>query len=158
MKYNLEETIHKLIQNKKNYIYKSKKFPKNFLYNSQNSNYKKLVEDETYVEKTNARAKKYYELYKILSKGEYELGKSIKNFVDDFKKKYQNLTLEQIKTIKTKNIMSEVVKILELCTNTLNSTYNNYKEEDISYFSLASEQFIFNKIYYMLYDIYEKKY
>ena len=158
LKYNLEETIQKLIQNKKNYFYKSKKFPKNFLYNSQNSNYKKLIEDETYVEKTNAQAKKYYELYKILSKGEYELGKSIKNFVDDFKKKYQNLTSEQIKTIKTKNIMSEVVKILELCTNTLNSTYNNYKEEDISYFSLASEQFIFNKIYYMLYNIYEKKY
>ena len=132
--------------------------PKNILYNSQNSNYKKLIEDETYVEKTNTQAKKYYELYKILSKGEYELGKTVKTFVDDFKKKYQALTIEQVKSIETKNIMIEVVKILELCTNTLNSSYNNYQEDDISYFSLASEQFIFNKIYYILYDIYDKKY
>ena len=158
LKYNIEETIQKLILTKKNNIYETKKLPKSILYNLQNSNYKKLIEDETYVEKTNTQAKKYYELYKILSKGEYELGKTIKTFVDDFKKKYQALTSEQVKGIETKNIMIEVVKILELCTNTLNSTYNNYQEDDISYFSLASEQFIFNKIYYILYDIYDKKY
>ena len=158
LKYNIEEAIQKLILTKKNNIYETKKLPKNILYNSQNSNYKKLIEDETYVEKTNTQAKKYYELYKILSKGEYELGKTVKTFVDDFKKKYQALTIEQVKSIETKNIMIEVVKILELCTNTLNSSYNNYQEDDISYFSLASEQFIFNKIYYILYDIYDKKY
>ena len=55
--------------------------------------------------------------------------------------------------------MMEVVKILELCTNTLNSSYNNYDyNNDITYFSLASEQFLFNKIYYIIYDIYDKKY
>ena len=42
--------------------------------------------------------------------------------------------------------------------NTLNSTYNNYQNYESSYFSLASEQFIFSKIYYIIYDIYDKKY
>ena len=48
--------------------------------------------------------------------------------------------------------------MLELCINTLNSTYNNYQNNDSAYFSLASEQFLFSKIYYIIYDIYDKKY
>ena len=54
--------------------------------------------------------------------------------------------------------MRDIVKIIELCINTLNSTYNNYQNYESSYFSLASEQFIFSKIYYIIYDIYDKKY
>ena len=54
--------------------------------------------------------------------------------------------------------MIEIVKIIELCIKTLNSTYNNYQNNDSIYFSLASEQFLFSKIYYMIYDIYDKKY
>ena len=158
LKYNLEDSLQKIIQNKKNEIFKSKKLPNNILYNSKNSNYQQLIEDQTYVEKTNSNAKKFYDLYKILSKGEYELGKTIQLFVDDFKKKYQLLNEEKIKNLETKNIMMEIAKILELCTNTLNSTYNNQEDDDISYFSLASEQFLLNKIYYIIYDIYDKKY
>ena len=159
LKYNIEESIQKIIQNKKNEIIKSMNLPRDILLNSENFNYRKLLDDETYVEKTNSQAKKFYELYKILSKGEYELGKSIKLFIEQFKKKYQSMTITQINTIDTKNIMMEVVKILELCTNTLNSSYNNYDyNNDITYFSLASEQFLFNKIYYIIYDIYDKKY
>ena len=159
LKYNIEESIQKIIQNKKNEIIKSMNLPRDILFNSENFNYRKLLDDETYVEKTNSQAKKFYELYKILSKGEYELGKSIKLFIEQFKKKYQSMTITQINTMDTKNIMMEVVKILELCTNTLNSSYNNYENNnDITYFSLASEQFLFNKIYYIIYDIYDKKY
>ena len=157
LKYNLEELIQQIIQNRKNQILQRKNIPKDIL-NSKNSNYEKLIEDETYVEKTNSQAKKYYELYKILSKGEYELGKSIKKFIDEFKKKYQSLKIEEINNLETKKIMMEVAKILELCTNTLNSTYNNNPDYDLVYFSIASEQFIFNKIYYIIYDIYDKKY
>ena len=159
LKYNIEESIQRIIQNKKNEIYKSVNLPKDMLRSSQNSNYQKLIDDETYVEKTNAHANKYYELYKVLSKGEYGLGKTIQTFIDDFKKKYQSLELSQINTLDTKNIMIEVVKMLELCTNTLNSSYNSYNENnDVEYFSQASEQFLFNKIYYVIYDIYDKKY
>ena len=158
LKYNIEENIQNIIRNKKIEIYKSLKLPKD-LYGSQNSNYQKLIDDETYVEKTNSQANKYYELYRILSKGEYELGKSIKSFIDNFKKKYQSMTQNQINCLETKNLMIEVIKILELCTNTLNSSYNsNNQDNDIAYFSLASEQFLFNKIYYVIYDVYDKKY
>ena len=158
LKYNIEESMQKIIHNKKNEIYKTIKLPKDILHNSQNSNYTQLIGDETYVEKTNSQANKYYELYKILSKGEYELGKSIKSFTEDFKKKYQEMTPTQINNLDTKKMMIEVIKIIELCTNTLNSSYNNNQNNDITYFSLASEQFLFNKIYYIIYDIYNRKY
>ncbi len=160
LKYNVESSIQKIIQNKKNEIFNSKNLPKDILYSSKNSNYQQLITDETYVEKTNSHARKYYELYKILSKEEYELGRAIKKFIDEFKKKYQSLTLDQINTLETKNIIMEIVKILELSTNSLNSTYNNnnLEEDDITFFSLASEQYLFNKIYYIIYDIYDKKY
>jgi hypothetical protein len=129
LKYNLEEIIQKIIYNKKIEIFKSKNISKDILYKSKNSNYQQLIDDETYVEKTNLNSKKFYELYKILSNEDYELGRQIKLFIDNFKKKYQNLTLNQINNIDTKNIMMEIAKILELCTNSLNSTYNNFNNK-----------------------------
>ena len=68
------------------------------------------------------------------------------------------MSLMQINNLNTKKMMIEIVKIIELCTNTLNSSYNNNQDNDITYFSVASEQFLFNKIYYILYDVYNKKY
>ena len=158
LKYNIEENLLKIINNSKNEIYKKSNIPNDLLNTSRNSNYQKLLDDKTYVEKTNYQASKYYELYKILSKNDYELGKTLNNFVEDFKKKYQSLTIYQIYTIDTKLIMIDIVKIIELSTNTLNSSYNNYQNNDSVYFSLASEQFLFSKIYYIIYDIYDKKY
>ena len=158
LKYNIEENLLKIINNRKNEIYKKSNIPNDLLNTSRNSNYQKLLDDKTYVEKTNYQASKYYELYKILSKNDYELGKTLNNFVEDFKKKYQSLTIYQIYIIDTKLIMIDIVKIIELSTNTLNSSYNNYQNNDSVYFSLASEQFLFSKIYYIIYDIYDKKY
>ena len=158
LKYNIEENLLKIINNRKNEIYKKLNIPNDLLNTSRNSNYQKLLDDKTYVEKTNYQASKYYELYKILSKNDYELGKTLNNFVEDFKKKYQSLTIYQIYTIDTKLIMIDIVKTIELSTNTLNSSYNNYQNNDSVYFSLASEQFLFSKIYYIIYDIYDKKY
>ena len=158
LKYNIEENLKNIINNRKKEIYTKAKIPNEILYSSKNSKYKDLIDDETYVEKTNYQATKYYELYRILSKNDYELGKSLKNFIDNFKKKYQSLTFSQIINLDTKLIMIDIVKMLELCINTLNSTYNNYQNNDSAYFSLASEQFLFSKIYYIIYDIYDKKY
>ena len=158
LKYNIEENLKNIINNRKKEIYTKAKIPNEILYSSKNSNYQNLIDDETYVEKTNYQATKYYELYRILSKNDYELGKSLKNFIDNFKKKYQSLTFSQIINLDTKLIMIDIVKMLELCINTLNSTYNNYQNNDSAYFSLASEQFLFSKIYYIIYDIYDKKY
>ena len=158
LKYNIEENLRTLINNRKNEIYKRSNLPNDLFKSSINSSYQKLIDDETYVEKTNYQASKYYELYRILSKSDYELGKALNNFIDNFKKRYQSLTISQIYNLETRFIMMEIVKIIELCINTLNSTYNNYQNNDSIYFSLASEQFLFSKIYYIIYDIYDKKY
>ena len=158
LKYKIEENLLSIINNRKNEIYKKSKIPNDLLNSSRNSNYKKLLNDDTYVERTNYQASKYYELYRILSKDDYELGKLLNNFIDNFKKRYQSLITSQIYILDTKPIMIEIVKIIELCIKTLNSTYNNYQNNDSIYFSLASEQFLFGKIYYMIYDIYDKKY
>ena len=158
LKYNLESRLTTLINNHKQEIYKKSNIPNDILYSSKNKNYHKLIEEETYVEKINNQASKYYELYRILSKSEYELGKALNNFIDEFKKMYLSLNYGKIINLDTKSIMMEIVKIMELCTNTLNSTYNNKQNNNIEYFSLASEQFLFSKIYYMIYDIYNQKY
>ena len=155
LKYKIEENLLSIINNRKNEIYKKSKIPNDLLNSSRNSNYKKLLNDDTYVERTNYQASKYYELYRILSKDDYELGKLLNNFIDNFKKRYQSLITSQIYILDTKPIMIEIVKIIELCIKTLNSTYNNYQNNDSI---LASEQFLFVKIYYMIYDIYDKKY
>ena len=158
LKYNIEENLQTIINNRRNEIYKKSNLPNDLLHSSRNSNYLKLIDDETYVEKTNYQASKYYELYRILSKSDYGLGKAIQNFVDNFKKNYQSLTISQIYILETKLMMMDIVKIIELCINTLNSTYNNYQNNDSTYFSLASEQFLLSKIYNIIYDIYDKKY
>ena len=146
LKYNLESRLTTLINNHKQEIYKKSNIPNDILYSSKNKNYHKLIEEETYVEKTNNNASKYYELYRILSKSEYELGKALNNFIDDFKKMYLSLNYGKIINLDTKSLMMEIVKIMELCTNTLNSTYNNKQNNNIEYFSLASEQFLFTVV------------
>jgi hypothetical protein len=152
-KFNLEKILNEQISSKKNNLLKNINLPqKKFL----------LVDEaETIVEKSNKKVNRYYEIYKILSNIEYELGKSINNFVETFKEKYKDLNTdkETIEKINTKEIMSDIIKIVEFTTNTLNCNYNidnvNY---DSNFYNSATEQFIFNKIYYYLYEIYDTKY
>ena len=152
-KYNLEQILNEQISNKKNNLLKNIILPQ-----------KKILlvdESETIVEKSNKKVNRYYEIYKILSNNEYELGKTLNNFVENFKEKYKDLYKDKeiIEKMNTKEIMSDIIKIIEITTNTLNSDYNidniNY---DSNFYNTATEQFIFNKIYYYLYEIYNTKY
>jgi len=152
-KFNLEKILNEQISNKKNNLLKNINLPqKKFLI---------VDESETIVEKSNKKVNRFYEIYKILSNNEYELGKSINNFVETFKEKYKDLNSdkESIEKINTKSIMSDIIKIIENTTNTLNCNYNvdnvNYNS---NFYNTATEQFIFNKIYYYLYEIYDIKY
>ena len=154
-KYDLEKTLNDQIKMRKNLLLKSINIPKKKILNPP--------EVETLVEKSNKEANQYYELYKILSNKEYELGKLVNNFIEYFKKKYNEITSlnaqQQIETINTKSLMIEIMKIIELSINTLNSNFNNISPNyNSSMYYNASEQFIFNKIYHYLYDIYDKKY
>ena len=154
-KYDLEKTLNEQIRKRKNLLLKSINMPK-----------KKQLgppEEETLVEKSNKEANQYYELYKILSNKEYELGKIVNDFIENFRNKNKEITApdDQIKIeeINTKSIMVDIVKTIELSMNTLNSNFNNISSSyNSTMYYNASEQFIFNKIFHLLYDIYDKKY
>ena len=167
LKYNLDETLKKIINEQK-----SKKYNKLCssisnkdgndpnLHKRMNS---KIIEN-TLIEKTNNNAMRYYEIYKVFSKNEYELGKTISEFVEKFKNEYKIENVEKINEndIDTKSAMMKIINILEVSTNILNSTFNNNEENsienDASFFADASENFILNKIYPILYNLYDRKY
>ena len=170
LKYNLDQSLKKIVNNQK-----SKKYTK--IYSSLstnedldfNKNKKKSLDkalgENTLVEKTNDNANKIYELYRIFSNKDYGLGKTISEFIENFKKEYNYTDKEKeninVNEIDTKKAMMQIVIICEESTNTLNSTFN-YDDQNLNnkpiFFSNASEQFILNKIYPLLYNIYNIKY
>ena len=153
-KYNLEEMLNNQIKSKKDLLLKSINYPKKKYYN--------LTEEETIVEISNKKANQYYDVYKALSNTEYDLGKSIFDFIENFKKNSKEITSQDSEkkkeNINTRLIMSDIVKMVESCSNTLNCSFNNNVNYDSNFFATASEQFIFNKIYPYLYEMYDKKY
>ena len=168
LKYNLDQSLKKIVNNQK-----SKKYTK--IYSSLstnedldfNKNKKKSLDiilgKNTLVEKTNDNANKYYELYRIFSNKDYGLGKTISDFIENFKKEYNYSDKDNINVneIDTKKAIMKIVIVCEESTNTLNSTFN-YDDQSLNdkpiFFSNASEQFIINKIYPVLYNIYNIKY
>ena len=125
--------------------------------------YKKIKnEDESYIglnrTVVTTQTMKYFEIFKVLSNPEYGLGKKIADFVDDFKKRY-NPPLKNAESIDTRSIMAKIIKLFEFETSNLNASFNNKNNEyDTNYITLASEQYIFNKIYFILFNIYCEKY
>ena len=154
-KYNLEQMLNEQIKGKKDLLLKTINYPKRKT---------QLIDDveETIVEKSNKKANQYYDIYKTLSNTEYDLGKSINDFIENIKIKCNEITSTEsqikIEDINTKQLMVEIVKMIESSTNTLNCNFNNNKNYNSEFFSAASEQFIFNKIYHYLYNVYCKKY
>ena len=167
LKFNLDESLKKSIKalklKKYNKIYSALSTKEDSENNLKKNNPKKSIGETTLVEKTNDSASKYYELYKIFSKKEYGLGKTISEFIENFRKDYNFSDKENIdcKEIDTKKAMMKIINICEESTNTLNSTFN-YDDQNIydkpAFFTKASEQFILNKIYPVLYNIYDLKY
>ena len=159
LSYNLEKNINSEIRKRKISLYKNYYLPKGIANTVNINNSSAYFLQETLVEKSNNKANKYYELFKILSSNEYGLGVIITKFISDFKIKYNDIIkISKPGNIDTRSIMSDIVKLIEYSTNTLNSSYNNFQNYGLTYYSLASEQFIFNKIYYMIYDIYSIEY
>ena len=168
-KYNLDKELNEIIQKEK----ESKIQIKTKLFNFKNKKfkYKKIKNDDESMINLNSINKslnpskitttdsfKYLEIFQILSKSEYGLGKKISEFIDEFKKKY-SMPLKNVEVIDTRQIMAKIIKIFEFCTSNLNTSFNNknYKYES-NYISLATEQYIFNKIYFILFNIYCEKY
>ena len=165
LRYNLESDLKNVISIHKTRIYKGHSKSINNDSKEKTKKNKNRINEETLVEKTNDNASRYYELYKVFSKKEYGLGKTVSEFIDNFKKEYK-LDKEneenKFNKIDTKTVMMKIINIFEVSINTLNSTFNfdeeNTKSNNTTFFANASEQFILNKIYPELYNIYNIKY
>ena len=162
-KYALDNILYEIIIKEK----KSKINMKSKLINLKNKirhrNYKKIKnEDESYIglnkSVTTTTTMKYFEIFKILSNPGYGLGKKIADFVEEFKKRY-NPPIKNAESIDTRSIMMKIIKLFEFETSNLNTSFNNQNNEyDTNYIMVASEQYIFNKIYFLLFNIYCEKY
>ena len=162
-KYDLDNLLYGIIIKEK----KSKINVKTKLINLKNKlkhrNYKKIKnDDESYIglNKTvsTTTTMKYFQIFKILSNAEYGLGKKIAEFVEDFKKMY-NPPIKNAENIDTRSIMMKIIKLFEFETSNLNTSFNNKNNEfDTNYIMIASEQYIFNKIYFILFNVYCEKY
>ena len=130
----------------------------NELYNS--INLIKKEEQTTMLENINKEATNYYEIYKILTQENYELGKSVNIFINEFKIKNKNI--EQSSKILPKQ-MKEIILMIRTCEDTFFNYFNfgkqkNKNENLLSYINPAIEKFLFNKLYFQLYELYSKKY
>ena len=170
LNYNLEIFLNSKIFQKKNSLYKKKNlniinyFNKNngnsFSENSSktsnsNKNYTTYVDEDTFIEKQNNFANKFLDIYKLLSKDDYSLGKNINLFINNFKNNYKDF--KNYDKINTKEIMIKIIKICEESEKILNSNFN-FNTYDNNLYRDAIEQFIYNKIYFTLFEIYNKKF
>lgn len=170
-KYNLEQELNDVIQLEREIKISSNMNKKLFNFKNKAKNkYRKLRNEDDSMLGLNTMNKslnsnitttetfKYLEIFRILSKSEYGLGKKINDFIEEFKKKYSP-PLKNVKEIDTREIMVNIIKLFEFCTSNLNTSFNNKNNAfDVNYLSTASEQYIFNKIYFILFNIYSEKY
>ena len=130
-------------------------------------NDKEKIDKNTYIEENismleliNKQATSFYEIYKILSQENYSVGKDLAIFINEFKIKNENID-------KSYNIlpeqMKEIINMRNKCENTFSNYFNmgqtfKYNENAQKNSKIAIEKFLFNKVYYQLYDLYKKKY
>ena len=198
--YSLNTYINQCMNEQKRNLYRYKSLPYNEDYsvdfhscNSNNNNnnssssscnYDPLISDNTLIEISNSEACKVYDIYKILSRDDYELGKSVSDFIAQFKAKYTDVEASVLK-YKTKTIMAEIVKVIDECVDTFNTVFNSNSSNSsgsssnngntntnnmntrcsssiahtkVEFIRQACEQFIFNKISFILSDIYKAHY
>ncbi len=136
--------------------------------NLLNNNQKNIINgSNTYIEENismlesiNKQATSFYEIYKILSQENYSVGKDLAIFINEFKIKNENIEKSYQKLPEQ---MKEIINMRNKCDNTFSNYFNMGKEikknENVAKNSkIAIEKFIFNKVYYQLYELYKKKY
>ena len=156
---NLENILDKDF-NEKEKIDKNKNDNSILLNNSQrnliNGSNTYIEENISMLELINKQATSFYEIYKILSQENYSVGKDLAIFINEFKIKNENID-------KSYNILPEQMKEIINMRNKCENTFSNYFNmgQTFKYNENAqknSKIFLFNKVYYQLYDLYKKKY
>ena len=119
-----------------------------------------IEENISMLELINKQATSFYEIYKILSQENYSVGKDLAIFINEFKIKNENIdkSYNQLPSQ-----MKEIINMRNKCENTFSNYFNmgqtfKYNEDAQKNSKIAIEKFLFNKVYYQLYDLYKKKY
>ena len=128
------------------------------LLNNSRSNF--MDENVNMLQKINKHANTYYEIYKILSQDNYDVGRTMTSFINEFKIKNEHIEKNYTRLPEQ---MKEIIEIRNICNDTFSNYFNMGKafrlNDDIAKQSLtAIDNYIFNKVYYQLYELYNRKY
>ena len=126
--------------------------------NNSKSNF--IDENTNMLKKINKHASTYYEIYKILSQDNYDVGRTMTAFINEFKIKNEHTEKNYTRLPEQ---MKEIIETRNICNNTFSNYFNMGKafrlNDDMAKQSLtAIDNFIFNKLYYQLYELYNRKY
>ena len=126
--------------------------------NNSRSNF--IDENANMLQKINKHASTYYEIYKILSQDNYDVGRTMTTFINEFKIKNEHIEKNYTRLPEQ---MKEIINIRNICNDTFSNYFNMGKafrlNDDIAKQSLtAIDNYIFNKLYYQLYELYNLKY
>ena len=126
--------------------------------NNSKSNF--IDENTNMLQKINKHASTYYEIYKILSQDNYDVGRTMTAFINEFKIKNEHTEKNYTRLPEQ---MKEIIETRNICNNTFSNYFNMGKafrlNDDMAKQSLtAIDNFIFNKLYYLLYELYNRKY
>ena len=126
--------------------------------NNSKSNF--IDENTNMLQKINKHASTYYEIYKILSQDNYDVGRTMTAFINEFKIKNEHTEKNYTRLPEQ---MKEIIETRNICNNTFSNYFNMGKafrlNDEMAKQSLtAIDNFIFNKLYYQLYELYNRKY
>ena len=112
------------------------------------------------LQKINQNANNYYEIYKILSQDKYDIGRIMTSFINEFKIKNEHIEKNYERLPEQ---MKEIIETRNICDNTFSNYFNMGKafrfNNEIAKQSLtAVDNYIFNKLYFQLYELYNRKY
>jgi len=143
---------------KNNKINKNRRIKLNNSINNSRSNF--LVESSDMIEKINYHASNYYKIYKILSQDKYDAGRIMISFINEFKIKNEHIEKNYMRLPEQ---MKEIIKIRNECNETFSNNFNMGKsfrlnDEMEKQSKIAIDNFIFNKLYFQLYELYNRKY
>ena len=128
------------------------------LLNNSRSNF--IDENTNMLQKINKHASTYYEIYKILSQDNYDVGRTMTSFINEFKIKNEHIEKNYTRLPEQ---MKEIIETRNICNDTFSNYFNMGKtfrlNDEIAKQSLnAIDNYIFNKVYYQLYELYNRKY
>lgn len=97
---------------------------------------------------------------KSFRKENYSVGKDLSIFINEFKIKNENIDKSYNKLPEQ---MKEIINMRNKCENNFSNYFNmgqtfKFNENAQKNSKIAIEKFLFNKVYYQLYDLYKKKY